>query len=426
MAEFSAGFKVTADPTAFEAGMARANAAGTRFKKALASIGVEARGMGLGLAVGVGLAALRNAVEDAKKTAKEARKLGKDVDGGTMALVRFGETMSGLRGLGTTAFGAIAQGMEKVGLFVGGLVYGFDNAADAAAKMKKEAEAAAKALTDEKLMAAQRDLAKFREETGFKRASDEEKINLLLSRQVEMLREQAKVGQDTAEGVKLQLADIAEVSGRIEKQRAQAAEEKAKLDAESAKAAQEEKAAREQALQAEQDQITAGYEREAQLKAQTAELEAQERRLSKMLALSSMLNSAGGSVFRQASDSELQERLRRSQQTVINQQNSIVGKDGSVGALIVGADIGRLQIEIANIKSELAAREQLRRDYQIGGEAMARRNFKGDPLSFDDEFARLVADTRTNKEIQAEALRQLREINDRQKNGIAVVNLNKK
>jgi len=431
MSDFAARFRVEADPSGFVRGMDVANTSANNLKKGLAGIGLDLKGLGSGI-LGAGLVRMfMSAADQARQVAAEAAKTGEHIDWGTAALVRFGDTLAKVKALAFEGAKTVATFTENVGLSLASKVYGVEAAVLAAQKMAREANAAADKVNAEKIANAEKELAKFRAENTFKRASDEEKVNILLARQLELLKQQNEAGRDTEAGVKLQLeiernrAEIADANTRIEKERAKVSAELAKMLDEAVTKAEEEGNARRAALVAEQDQIIVGYEREAQLKAQTAELEAQERKLSKLLALSEMMNGAGGSVFRQASDAELQERLRRSQQSVINQQNSLVGKDGSVGAMIVGADIARLQVEIANIRSELATRAQLRRDFELGGEAMARRNFKGDPLAFDDEFARLVADTRSAKEIQAETLSTLRRMEDRQKTGAPVMVMNK-
>lgn len=139
--------------------------------------------------------------------------------------------------------------------------------------------------------------------------------------------------------------------------------------------------------------------------------------------LEDMTKIAGGAAFNEASDEALAERYRRTKQTVIERQLKLQANPGDFTTRL---DTGRLQVELENIQREMEARQRLRRDFAIGGEAAARRNFKGDPLEFDRVFQQLVTDTRDTKQIQAETLTQLREINQRQKSGIAVVNLNSK
>lgn len=430
--DFGVGFRVYADSTGFKKGIAEANDAANGLKHALKEVGISLRGAGLGTLLAGIIAGLRSAVNIAQEMVSEQRKLGQEIDAGALALVRFGDTMAKVKQIGFSVFSTIAQGMEQVGIYVGALVYGWDNAADAARKMGEEAEAAAKKMDSEKLIAAEKELNKVRADNTYKRSTDEERIGILLSRQVELLKEQNAVGKDTAAGVTLQAeieknrAQIADVSANIEKERAKAGVDLAKAMDEAVTLAEQERLTREQTLTTQGEQLNAEFYRTEELKKQTAALEDQERRLSKMLALSSMLNAAGGSVFNDASPEALRERLRRDQQRLIDQQNNPVGKDGSVGQMIIGADIGRLQIEIQNIKAELAFREKINRDYELGGEALARRNFRGDPIEFDRVFQQIVQDNRDSKQVQAETLEQLREMNQRQRNGMPVVNLNSK
>ncbi len=72
-----------------------------------------------------------------------------------------------------------------------------------------------------------------------------------------------------------------------------------------------------------------------------------------------------------------------------------------------------LTADLSKAEQELALRQSLRRDFELGGESLARRNFQGDPLAFDSLFQRFVEDSRSSQEIAKEQTTQLKDLNSR-------------
>jgi hypothetical protein len=429
MANIGVGFKLHADATGFERGMAQANSSIDKLKKGISSIGLTAQGIGIGVAVGFFVRGLQDAVRNAREVAAEAEKIGAEVDRGTLALVRMGDQMESVRGLIRSGFGALASGMEQVGLFFGRLVYGAEAAADAERGLKEAAMARVKAQTDERVVRAMGDLEKFRRDEAMRRADDETKINLLLQEQVTLINKQLAAGKETAEGVALQLeiernrAEIAKADESLQKQITATKAEQAKIADEIAEAERIAKEEKGRQLALGQELYDVERARTQELKAQAAELEKQERRLSTMVHLAGMLRGRTGEQLNEASLPALQELLRQNQAQVAAQQSRMPMLSG-VGALITQADIARLQVEIEAIKREVDFRTSLQRDFDRGGEALARRNFQGDPLLFDRVLQQLVADNRDAGKIASENNRLLSDIRDQFRRGINTVQIN--
>lgn len=98
-------------------------------------------------------------------------------------------------------------------------------------------------------------------------------------------------------------------------------------------------------------------------------------------------------LFERASTQELEELIRRLREEVgIVEQNKGTGStalaDAATGFLIQGSVIARLLTDIQRAEFQLTERQKLARDKSLYGEAGALRNFKGDPLEFDESFAR--------------------------------------
>jgi hypothetical protein len=428
------GFKLHADATAFEAGMAKANASANQLKKGISSVGLSLQGVGAGIGVGLLIRGLANAVRNAQEIAAEAERTGSGIDRGTLALSRFGDQMDGLKAVAQKSFAAVAGYMEQVGLYWGGvyskIVYGVNAAAEAERELAEAAMARVKAQTDAKVTAELTKLEQFRRDEAMRRADDETKINLLLQEQVTLINKQLAAGKETAEGVALQLeiernrAEIAKADESLQKQITATKAEQAKIADEIAEAERIAKEEKGRQLALGQELYDVERARTQELKAQAAELEKQERRLSTMVHLAGMLRGRTGEQLNEASLPALQELLRQNQAQVAAQQSRLPAMNG-VGALITQADIARLQVEIEAIKREVDFRTSLQRDFDRGGEALARRNFQGDPLLFDRVLQQLVADNRDAAQINSDNNRLLTDIRNQFRSGVPVMEMNK-
>lgn len=91
-----------------------------------------------------------------------------------------------------------------------------------------------------------------------------------------------------------------------------------------------------------------------------------------------------GKELMDASPAELLEILRRRRSELANLPYEYNFGGGKSFSQL------RLENEATRINSELAFRRDLKRDYDFGGEALARRNFRGDPQVFDEVLARMT------------------------------------
>lgn len=112
--------------------------------------------------------------------------------------------------------------------------------------------------------------------------------------------------------------------------------------------------------------------------------------------------------FETASDEALAEKARRGRQEAADLRNPALG-----GGTFNNFFAGIVEANAKAAEDELRFRQNLRRDFNLGGEDYARRNFKGDPLAFDSVFQRYVTDSRAQQEISREQTDQLRDLNSR-------------
>ncbi len=254
------------------------------------------------------------------------------------------------------------------------------------AKADKEAEknqkelADAQAKFDERREKAADKLAELR----FKALSDEEKVNVLAKQELELREAVAALkagGVDSTEAELMLLEKQNELIGAQEQLR-QRANKSAKDGYDAAKMARVEA---EGALKAMGDIITAQFN----------------------------LRRSEGAISG-ASDSELREFIKRTRERI-----AAIDQVPMSGAEQVSGGFGRkfekipLTSDLNRALEELKLRESLRTTFRLGGEEMARSNFKGDPLAFDQLAQRFVTDSRTTQEIQKEQTDQLRDLNAR-------------
>ncbi len=127
-----------------------------------------------------------------------------------------------------------------------------------------------------------------------------------------------------------------------------------------------------------------------------------------------------------ASADELRELIRRAQQDIafIEENKGMSAVDVATGNFVQGSAIARLKTDIQRALYALDQRNSVSGDISRFGIDAARRNFTGDPLAFDSFMRQYVGETRDLKQIASETNRLLEEMNVRQKSGIPVVNLN--
>jgi DNA repair exonuclease SbcCD ATPase subunit len=381
MAEFNAGFKIYADSTQFEKGMAsvvrNAQDAG---KKVASAFDGKAIGRTLATALGINLQSIADKVarfwtgfstdaEDALEAMVAAT--GKAADAQERALEKLRAKKQ------KEKEDALKDAEEELEYFQK-LEDKFRNEREKEAA--KEKSARKEAATD---------LAAFEAEQAFAKLSTQEKLNTLKREEKNL----ATIIKDVEEGAK--------------------------------KNGEQTSAAMENLLIAKQRHV----EIQSQIKELTAQTAMAEKVVTneteKQVEAKTQLNGIAGvrGRFGEASESELREQIRRNEASVRGIGTPAIGPMGNLGA---ANEIARLQTEIGNIKQELAFRSKLQGDVSRLGTEGARRVFGGDALSFDRLVQQFVSDSRSTQELAASTNELLRQMNERQRNGIAVINLNGK
>ena len=331
MAEFNAGFKVYADSTAFEKGMAQVS-----------------------------------------KTSEDVgRRLTKNFDG---------------RDAGRALATALGLSIDKIADKVARFWIGFHD----------EAQATLEALTIS---------------TGKAADAQEEALKRLREQKKRLAEESAKQSQDE----ELMVLKVIKEADEAKKKAWAEDLEFYKQTAREEKAATEEKKKQE-----EQNRINIRLtEHEAQLASEKAD---QEARAAAEISRQNKYRTAGiagvGGVgqFGEASTGALNEKLSRDQRAIQG-----MGPFLNIGQQM---EVARLQAEISNIKQELKFRDELASNIGLLGAEGARSAFKGDPLAYDRLVQQYVQDSRDAQKIAADSYELLRQMNERQKSGLPVVNLN--
>jgi len=125
----------------------------------------------------------------------------------------------------------------------------------------------------------------------------------------------------------------------------------------------------------------------AALTGQTAQITKQLEKVKEQAAVIMSMNVRGFKQFGEAEDDALRDLIAKSNSQI--QRNQIL-LSTSPDSLTTRMDIARLQQEAANAAQELAFRRNFERDLELGGEERARRNFKGDPLQFEEVLQRMT------------------------------------
>jgi len=475
MAEFGVGFKLYADAQGFVSGTKEAQESAKNLKNELKETfgesGLFSKISLIGgiTAVATGILSAANAAQELRDKAKEA---GETIDKVTATTARFGDTIDAIKasvkGALIEVIGYHAMAGEKIAELYLQYFKGMSKAnVDAIGEIEtqtietlKRIKEAREANSPEKLAEAEKKLAEIREQEAIKRASNEDKIVLLLEQQARLNSELSELGVNTIKHkekqaeieknatalLEVQNAYIKEMNDnneKLNKSRDDAAEKELKVlrdeqrlldrlaDARFTQLSTEEKilviekdiAATQNRIVQDQklgnstveDQIElinlqnklVATQRDLaaerlQIEKQTAQVE-QQRIQQQAFGMSIR----GQSQFGRASDEALQETIRRSEQQAINLLQTPEGMKYDRG------EAARLQLEAQNARRELQFRESLRQDVRNMGVEGARSQFRGDPLAFDTLIQRFVTDTRSTAEIQKEQTDQLRDLNAR-------------
>jgi hypothetical protein len=468
MATFGVGFKLTADASQFQREMREAVDAGKKVKSTFETIGIS-------LGPGIGLALLArsfiNLANAAQQARDEARAAGMEIDKSVESVAAFGDGLDSLK-KGVVNFGIEALSIfTRVGEELGrgwltwteGATAQSAKAAenisrDAEENIKRIAAARAKFLADEakNIEAAEAKIAQIREARAMKEMDSEQRLQKLLAERETISTQLAATDEKSLKARQLRvqieesLTKEAELRAQMEKQAAEedAKTQKAISEVEQQREKNQERilALKYQALPPEQKiaQLTkeqadlvsgiarlkqAGQdtsalevlllEKQAELatlrlgveKELTAEGEKQavaEERKAKAKSAFGLGPIRTSAQFGESSDEALRQLAQANRQLANEIRNPALG-----GGTFNNGEAARLEFEARNAENEIRFRESLRRDFQLGGEDLARRNFKGDPLAFDAVFARFVDDARDSKEIAREQTDQLKDLNER-------------
>jgi len=146
------------------------------------------------------------------------------------------------------------------------------------------------------------------------------------------------------------------------------------------------------ALQVEINDANKSIEQERLAIAQKTAKEEKKITEEKKTQLGAIAGIMGGSRFNEASDETLAEVSRRNRA----EAQRIKGDPFNRG-IGQSLEASRLESEAMNAERELSFRRKIRQDFSIGGEAMARKNFQGDPLQFERIYAQLVKGQTTDE-----------------------------
>lgn len=472
MAEFGVGFKLYADAQGFVSGTKEAQESAKNLKNELKETfgesGLFSKISLIGgiTAVATGILSAANAAQELRDKAKEA---GETIDKVTATTARFGDTIDAIKasvkGALIEVIGYHAMAGEKIAELYLQYFKGMSKAnVDAIGEIEtqtietfKRIKEAREANSPEKLAEAEKKLAEIREQEAIKRASNEDKIVLLLEQQARLNSELSELGVNTIKHkekqaeieknatalLEVQNAYIKEMNDnneKLNKSRDDAAEKELKVlrdeqrlldrlaDARFTQLSTEEKIlVIEKDIAATQNRIVQDQKLgnstvedqielinlQNKLVATQRDLAAERLQIEKQTAqveqqrIAFGMTLRGQSQFSKASDEALQETVRRNEQQAINLLQTPEGMKYDRG------EAARLQLEAQNARRELQFRESLRQDVRTLGVEGARSQFRGDPLAFDTLIQRFVTDTRSNAEIQKEQTDQLRDLNAR-------------
>jgi hypothetical protein len=238
----SVGFRLYADTTALERGLAEMDSSTGKLKSAFGNLGGLLRGTFAATAVYALIKAHKDAIERAQAHREKMLALGQAVDLNTAAVARYGDALKALKtGAIDLVMGALTKSLglyTRAGANIGEMgVYLFKG--EKGMRNIETSEAAeAKRVSLERGMGAAKELGEFREKTTMEEAAPEQKINLLLADNIRLYGERAKFERGTKEYDERQLAieknnaELRKVDAAIQKKTAEDAEKSGKTIAE--------------------------------------------------------------------------------------------------------------------------------------------------------------------------------------------------
>lgn len=386
---------------------------------------------------------------DAQAARSELASMGEPIPRTTRALAELGDTMDTIKKWTMAFVGFVVSGWQSIGDVTAqvinrmrGVSEAQENAYMAIYEAANQAEErlakARKENSPEKIAAAEKKLAEARRDSAFQAADTEGKMNILLQENIRLRQLVNTTGEHSIKGAEARIAleknlvEIRKTDADLTKEQAQ--RQKAIDDQtlknwdemirrEKAREAMRERLKKAQfeslSLEEQVEALTRSqYELEnsiaaaklkktdtlalevdlaellltlddkrSSLAAQRAATEEKTtKEMQKQVAVMGFLV-RGFSQFRDASPEALRDLISKNEQQIRERQFKLQLDPGNLTSRL---DIGRLQQETANARQELDSRESLMRDYQFGGTALARRNFKGDPLAFDEVLQRVT------------------------------------
>lgn len=392
---------------------------------------------------------LKAFVADAQEARAELRKMGEPIPRTTQALAELGDAMDSFKTVAGTSVGFVVSGWQELfGVIASGInrLRGISEAQEnermAGLAAAEAAEARlAKARQEnspEKIAAAEKRLAEARRAAAFEAADNEGKMNMLLKENVQLRELVNTTGEKSIKGAEARIAleknltEIRKIDAAIAKEQEQTQkrvnDELEKFFGEVEKGAKkrQELAARLKEIEfdrlplAQQIESLAKSESELQEKILAAKragsdtlqlqvdqaeiqivldekrkqlaeqhLAVEQKKTSEMKKQASVMGFMvrGFSQYENASDAALRDLIAKNETLIADWEMKL---RLSPNDLTTRMDLGRIQQESENARQELAFREGLRRDLAVGGEELARRNFKGDPLQFDEVLQRVT------------------------------------
>lgn len=181
-------------------------------KKGFKDMGVSLQGAGVGVIFAAIIALTKEAVKEAQAQRDEYEKLGKPLDNATRSMASLGDAIKSAKEASVSAAGYILGGWTQIGELWGSLINrargiseAQEEAARRGARAAEEADARVRKSREEnndpdKIKAAEKRLADFRSEQALARMNDEDRMNALLMKSVQLAE---KINHGGAEGVKL-------------------------------------------------------------------------------------------------------------------------------------------------------------------------------------------------------------------------------
>jgi hypothetical protein len=210
----SIGFRLFADTTAFERGLASAEGSTKSFRGVVGNLGGFIKGTFVATAVIALGTAIKSAVNHAQEMRDESLKTGQAIDLNTAAMARFGDAIlgakAGVKGLTEALITNLLGGLNRIGEAQGrALITNLDALGitkGAVGRMRYNEGVDQNVAVLEAGMAAAKKLGEFRKKAAFDAAADDKKINLLLVDNFRLSELQHGLGRETAAWKEKQLA----------------------------------------------------------------------------------------------------------------------------------------------------------------------------------------------------------------------------